>query len=108
MVTLTAGFFPAFKPNGLLFGLLDVTTIHSIVYIVSGVIAIMAATSYKYSQYYFKIFGILYALLAIAGIVGDLSVIMMHFNLADNLLHVVIALLALYLGFSSKNRRVRS
>jgi len=96
-----AGFFPSFMPNGLLFGLFEVDSMHNIVHIASGVIAIMAATSHKYSRLYFQIFGIVYAIVAILGFVlnGDLSFMMMHVNMADNFLHLGIAIVALYMGF---------
>lgn len=96
-----AGFFPSFMPNGLLFGLFEVDLMHNIVHIVSGVIAIMAATSHRYSRLYFQVFGIIYAIVAILGffLKGDLSFMMMHVNMADNFLHVGIAIVALYIGF---------
>lgn len=103
-----AGFLPMFMPNGLLLGLFEVDAMHNLLHIVSGVIAIMAATSYKYSRYYFQVFGIIYAIIAIVSIVtnGDMSWLTTHFNLADNLLYIVIAVIALYLGFSAKKRNV--
>ena len=49
-----AGFMPAFMTNGALFGIFEVDSMHNIVHIASGVIAIMCATSYKYSKLYFN------------------------------------------------------
>lgn len=101
-----AGFLPSFMPNGLLLGYFEVDTMHNLVHIVSGVIAIMAATSGKYARLYFQLFGIIYAIVTIVGFVrnGDLSFIMMHVNMADNFLHLVISIVALYLGFFFKKR----
>lgn len=101
-----SGFFSVFMPNGLLLGLFAVNMLQNILHIVSGVIAIMAATSYKYARLYFQIFGILYGLLTITGFVmnGDVYFLMMHFNFADNILHLVITIAAVYLGFSTKTR----
>lgn len=99
-----AGFIPTFYINDLLLGYFEVNTMHNIIHIVSGVIAIMAATNYLFALWYFRIFGLVYGLVAILGFVfhGDLSFMMMHVNTADNILHVVIAIVALYLGFVFK------
>jgi len=97
-----AGFLPSFTPNGLLLGYFEVNTMHNFVHIVSGVIAIMAATSYRYTKLYFQIFGIVYGVVAILGFARGGDLFMMHVNTADNVLHVIIALAALYLGFLFK------
>lgn len=99
-----AGFFPSFMVDGLLLGVFEVDAMHNIVHIVSGVIAIMAATSYYYSRLYFQVFGIIYGLVTLLGFIlsGNLGFLMMHFNTADNLLHLVIAIIALFLGFYTK------
>ncbi len=104
IVAGVGGFLPPLMPNGLLFGLFQVDTMHNLLHIVSGVIAIMCATSYASSVWFFRVFGILYALLALFGFIwnGDFSFMMMQMNMADHLLHTVIAIIALYLGFSRK------
>jgi hypothetical protein len=98
-----AGFLPSFMPNGLLLGLFEIDMMHNIVHIVSGVVAIMAATSYHYSRLYFRVFGVLYAIVTVAGFWKG-QVYIMHMNMADNFLHLVITLIALYLGFFFKKR----
>lgn len=95
-----AGFMPAFTNNGALLGIFEINSMHNIAHIVSGVIAIMAATSYKYSKLFFKIFGLLYTLLAIVGFVRSGDLYLMHVNFADNLLHLVVGIVAILLGFS--------
>ena len=97
----SAGFFPEFMQNGLLLGLFQVDTMHNIFHIVSGVLAIMAATSYRSTKLYFQIFGVIYALMTIVGFFwkGDMGFMVMPLNMADNILHLIIALIALYLGF---------
>jgi hypothetical protein len=97
-----AGFLPQFISDGLLFGLFEVNTMHNIVHLVSGVLAIMAATSYKYAKLYFQIFGVIYAIVAIVGFWKGGDLYIMHMNMADNILHTGIAVIALYLGFSTK------
>lgn len=100
------GFLPSFYINNLLLGFFQVNTIHNLFYIISGVLAIMAATSYYYSRLFFQILGVVYAILAILGFVfsGDLSFMMLTMNTADNILHLVIALIALYLGFYTQKK----
>jgi hypothetical protein len=96
-----AGFFPEFMRDGLLLGIFQVDTMHNVFHLVSGVVAIMAATSYRYTKLYFQIFGVIYALITIIGFFwkGDMGFMMMPMNMADNILHLVITLIALYLGF---------
>ncbi|SRR5579883_2493052 len=99
-----AGFLPQFTVDGLLLNIFEVDSMHNIVHIVSGVIAIMAATSFKYAKLYFEIFGIIYLFVALLGFWRNGDLFMMHMNLADNILHVVIGVIAVYLGFSAKSR----
>lgn len=101
-----AGFFPVLMPNGLLLGLFQVDAVSNIGHIISGVIAIMAATSYKYARLYFQIFGIIYGLVTFIGFItnGDFGFMKTQFNVADNILHLVISVAALYLGFATKTR----
>ena len=97
-----AGFIPAFALDGYLFGLFEINTMHNIIHIVSGVVAIMCATSFKSTKLYFQIFGAVYLLVAILGFVrGDL--IIMHVNMPDNFLHLAIGAIALYLGFRASS-----
>jgi hypothetical protein len=99
-----AGFLPSFTSNGLLLGWFQVDSMHNMVHIVSGVLAIMSATSYRYTRLYFKLFGVLYGLLAIVGFVWGGQSMMMHINMADNFLHLGIAAAALYLGFATQKQ----
>lgn len=101
-----AGFLPHFVQEGALFGFFTASFMHNLIHIVTGVVAIMSATSLRTARLFFQIFGVLYAIVAIAGFVlsGDLSFIMMQTNLADNILHAFMAVIALYLGFVSKKR----
>ncbi|HTM63876.1 MAG TPA: DUF4383 domain-containing protein [Gammaproteobacteria bacterium] len=97
-----AGFLPTFNQDGMLFGYFMVNSIHNVVHIASGVIAIMTATSYRYARLYFQIFGVIYIIVAIAGFWNDGDLYLMHVNQADNLLHIVIGVLALLIGFSQR------
>ncbi|TAK72929.1 MAG: DUF4383 domain-containing protein [Gammaproteobacteria bacterium] len=99
-----AGFLPQFTTDGMLFGLFATDTMHNLVHIISGVIAIMAATSFKYARLYFEVFGIIYLLVALAGFWLNGELLMMQMNFADNLLHLAIGVVAVYVGFSAKNK----
>ncbi len=94
-----AGFMHQFMTNGLLFGMFDANSMHNIAYIVSGVIAIMAATNYRLTRLYFQIFGIIYVLVAIIGFARGGDLFIMHVHMADNFLHLGIGVVALLLGF---------
>ncbi len=95
------GFFSVLTPNGNLLGIFAVDTVHNIIHILSGIVALLLAGSYNGAKSYFKIFGIVYALVAIIGFIGSGTILgIFVVNGADNLLHIVIAVLALYFGFS--------
>jgi uncharacterized membrane protein HdeD (DUF308 family) len=99
-----AGFMPAFTTNDALFGMFEVNTMHNVVHIVSGVIAIMAATSYKYTKWYFVIFGVVYVAVAIVGFINGGDLYIMHANTPDNFLHLGIGVVSLLLGcYASKH-----
>ena len=100
-----AGFLPAFTTNDFLFGVFEVNSMHNIVHIVTGVIAIMAATSYRSTKLFFRIFGLIYGVVAVVGFWRDGDLFMMHVNTADNYLHAAIAVVALYSGFFIKGKR---
>lgn len=103
-----AGFIPSMKPNGFLFYFFEVDLVHNIVHLVTGVIAIMAATNANAAKIYFQVFGIIYAIVAILGFWRNGDLFIMHFNMADNFLHVVIAIVALLIGFGLGRKEVSS
>lgn len=97
-----AGYLPSFTQNGLLFGYFMVNPMHNMVHIVSGLVAIFACTNAGYAKWFFRLFGIIYGLVAISGFYWHGDLMMMHMNMADNMLHTVIAIVSLYLGFVAK------
>src|SRR3990167_3737117 len=97
-----AGFLPVFNQDGMLFGFFTSSAMHNIFHIVTGVIAIMAATSDRYARLYFQIFGILYTIIAIWGFWSGGDLYMMQVQQADNVLHIVIGVIALLIGFSQR------
>lgn len=100
-----AGFMPAFTTNGALLGIFEVDTMHNIVHIVSGVIAIMAATSFKLTRLYFLIFGIAYTITAIVGFARGGDLFIMQVNTADNFLHLGIGVISLFLGYYASKKQ---
>ena len=107
-----AGFIPALAPANdhgeLLLGIFQVNQFQSLFHIFSGIVALSSIVMAKdyYIATYLKVFGVVYALLAIWG----LSVVaggnndgvlfgLVHVNMATELLHIVIALSTLYFGF---------
>lgn len=97
-----AGFLPQFMTDGLLFGYFEVDSMHNLVHLVTGVLAIMAAGKASLASTFFKLFGLIYAAIAVAGFWYQGDFVMMHMNQADHILHAVIAVVALYFGFFVK------
>ncbi|MBU2051471.1 MAG: DUF4383 domain-containing protein [Gammaproteobacteria bacterium] len=88
--------------NKLLLGIFEVNAVHNLVHLASGVVALLAATSARYARLYFQVFGVVYGLVTVLGFMMSPVLGLIPVNLADNLLHVVIAVAALYLGFFFK------
>jgi hypothetical protein len=96
---------PNFSEGHLLFGKFRHDIIHDLVHLISGIVALgVAATgSQFYARLYFQVFGAVYALVAIVGFVQGHTVLgIFGVDLADNLLHVAIAVSSLALGFFTK------
>jgi hypothetical protein len=98
------GFVPsAVTPDGMLLGIFSVDTMHNIVHLLTGILAIAAIWgSGAYSRMYFQVFGVVYALVTVVGFFDNTMLGLMMVNTADNLLHLVVALVALWLGFGIK------
>lgn len=102
------GFVPgvtSFMPDeehGRLFGAFAVDTLHNLVHIATGVVAIACGiASDTASRNYFKIFGVIYAVVAVLGFFYGKAPLLglMANNVADAVLHTAIAAVALFLGF---------
>ncbi len=96
------GFVPGVTTGGMLLGVFQVSAFLSIVHIVTGLTALAAAWGIYCARLYFQILSGVYALAAILGLVQGSYLGLFDLNLADNLLHLVIALLAFYAGFMRK------
>ena len=101
LVAGIAGFIPALAPNGMLFGIFAVDAMHNIVHIASGLLAIgMAMAGEGAARNYLRIFGVVYALVALLGFIQrDGQVMGLTTNMADHFLHVGIAAAFIWAGF---------
>jgi len=100
------GWVPAVNPGGKLLGIFDVNPAHNVVHLATGVVAIIVGVmSEKASRVFFQVFGVIYGLVAVLGFYyGDAPLLgIVANNAADSALHVVIAVIALYLGFGMKS-----
>ncbi len=92
------GFVPGVtNSSGMLLGVFSVDTMHNVVHLVTGLLALFLAGSS--AKMFLKVFGIVYLLIAILGFMGSGVVLGMMMNMADNLLHLVVGVLALSYGF---------
>ncbi len=101
------GFFPALTPVGEsgerhLLGIFQVDTVHNVVHLLSGAAALIAGlTSATYSRLYFKVFGAVYALVTLVGMISGSALGLFHVNGADNFLHLALAIALLGIGFGA-------
>lgn len=103
-----AGFFVSSSmARGNLLGF-DVDIVHNIVHLVTGLIALAAAFT-GWSRRFNQIFGILYLLIGLAGLIyptfyaNGLMFGIMHTNAADHVLHIVVGVVAAAIGFFAKD-----
>lgn len=105
LVVGVLGFVPAAAPNQMLLGVFHVNAAHNLVHLLSGVLAVWAGwSSSAYARLYFRLFGLVYALVAVLGFFAANGMVlgMISNNMADTALHALIALVALALGFLVK------
>lgn len=111
------GFFtPMENSTGVraVFGIFDVDTLHSIIHLVTGLLGIAAAFTGQ-SRLYNQVFGVVYTLLGLLALIPALYfpvgsygtdagrfLGLIHISVADQILHLVAGLVALYVGFLSE------
>lgn len=95
------GFVPGVTTSdNLLLGIFAVGVIHNIIHLLSGAAAVLASRDESYAQLYFRIFGAVYAVVAIVGWIQGTTVLgIIPVNTADNILHTVLAVAILGVGF---------
>jgi len=103
------GYVPATTPaNGMLLRIFHVNTAHNIVHLASGVVFLLCGIAGAGPlQTFFKIFGIIYGLVAVLGFYyGDNALLgIVANNTADTWLHVVLAVVMLFLGFGASGSK---
>ena len=100
------GFVSSLAPGGMLFGIFMVGPVHNCIHLASGAVALLCAFSGAgAARKYFQIFGVVYLLVALLGFYyGDNPLCgMVEHNKADIWLHIAIAAVALFLGFTGKS-----
>ena len=96
------GFVPSATTDGMLLGLFHVNPAHNFVHLLSGVVAGVAGLSCGSAPlWFFRVFGIIYGLVAILGFMGGSEPVlgMIANNRADVWLHALLSLVSLILGF---------
>ena len=96
------GFVPGVTTDHMLLGIFHVNVAHNVVHLLSGAVALFCGlSSVSASRMYFRIFGVIYGLVAVMGfMVGDGMLLgLISNNTADTWLHVGIAAVSLILGF---------
>ena len=96
------GFVPGVTKDGHLLGIFHVNPAHNIVHLLTGAVAVACGLASAFaSQLFFRIFGVVYGLVAVLGFVqGDGMLLgLIANNRADAWLHTGIAALSLFLGF---------
>jgi hypothetical protein len=99
------GFLPTISPEQHLIGIFRINAAHNIVHLLTGIIAIgVGLKDARASSIFFRIFGVIYLIVAILGFyyVNEPIFGIIANNMADAWLHVLIAIVTLYLGFGVK------
>ena len=100
------GFVPGVtSADGHLLGIFEVDALHNVIHLVTGLVFLAVAWKYnEYAKISFKVFGVVYGLVTVLGFISGGSVLgLISVNLADNVLHLLVAAVALYAGFMMKD-----
>lgn len=96
------GFIPMYSPNDQLIGYFLINPLHNLIHIITGIIALWVGFSSAHaSKIFFKIFGVMYVVVALLGLYyGDQPIFgLIANNMPDVGLHFVVGIIALILGF---------
>ncbi len=104
------GFISPLNPDGNLFGIFHVDAAHNVVHLISGLAVLGAVLAGGvYPRLAAQVIGLVYGIIAVLGfLVGQGTVLgFLEVNVADNALYAVIALSALYVGFTPEAKPAR-
>ena len=81
----------------------QVDLVHNLVHLLTGIVGIAAAMT-GWSRRFNQVFGIIYLLIGLAGLIpafyfGGRLLGLMHVNAADNVLHLIVGIVATGVGF---------
>jgi hypothetical protein len=98
--------------EGALLGIFAVNIEHNLIHLLVGILGIAAAFT-GWSRLYAQILGIVYLLVGILGFIPGLApdgmlLGLVHINLADNLLHLIVGAAAAIVGFLPVGRQALS
>lgn len=102
------GFIPALTPGGQLFGLFAMGMAENVIYIVSGlIIGGVSLIGTEEARRTLQVFGVLYAIYLILGLIQTGPVLgFVSVDVAANILHLIIAIIALGFGFGISSEHV--
>lgn len=114
LVIGVAGFVPALAPANehgqMLLGIFQINTMQSVIHLATAAVAFLAFFGGGYyAATYFKVFGIVYLLVALwglpafSGTYDNVLFGLIHVNVATELLHIAIAAVSLVVGFMPQN-----
>src|SRR6185295_1698495 len=87
------GLIPGCAPGGMLFGAFQVNGAHNFLHLVTGIAALWTGiVSKAAAKAFFKVFGIVYVILALLGFLGgdgNMVLGMFSSNMADSWLHLI-------------------
>ena len=102
------GFIPALTPDGNLLGIFAVNSLHNVVHLLTGLAALYAVYmgGPTMVKLYAQVFGVVYALVSVLGLIAGNLLGLFPINGADNGLHLLLTIVLLYVGFFMSNTAV--
>lgn len=93
--------------GGLLLGIFAVDGLHNTVHLIVGVLGVLGSS--RWPRLFCEALGIVYLIIGILGFVpgamqGHMLLGLLHVNMADNILHLVVGAAAAYVGFLAHKR----
>ncbi|WIG58239.1 MAG: hypothetical protein OJF49_000984 [Ktedonobacterales bacterium] len=100
------GFVGALAPDSRLLGIFAIDPFHNVIHLLSGIVGLLAgfAAGSRYARLYAGVFGVVYGLVTVVGFIQGTTVLgLISVNLADNVLHLLIAVASLGVFFLSSD-----